>query len=63
MIERLLIFGSILELAMRRSVLGKDILLLFPVRVKQSTTFVVAKPSLKKDLQQNPKKSDLRWFG
>ena len=36
MIERLLIRGSILELAMRRCVLGKT-LRLFPIEAKQST--------------------------
>ena len=45
MIERLLTPGSILELAMRRFVLGKDTLRLFLIVAKQSTCCAAHQPN------------------
>ena len=58
--ERLLTPDSIPELAMRRCVLGKDTLRSFPIGAKQ---YPLWWSSLTKKVQQEPKKSAVRWCG
>ena len=59
-IKMLLAPTAILELAMRRSVLGKNTLRLFPLRPSSLPVMV---PSLTKDCKKKTKKSTLRWCG
>ena len=58
-IERLLAYSSILELAMRHCVLGKDILRVFLSHIK--ATYSLWWSSLTKDLKK--KSGALRWCG
>ena len=59
MIERLLALGP--ELVMRSCVLGKDTLRLFPFGGR--AVYPLWWPSLTIDLQTEPKKGALLWFG
>ena len=60
MIKSFLVPGSILELAMRRCVIGKDTSLLFPNGAKQSPV-VVAQPDER--LETRTQKRALCWCG